>query len=36
VLAAASFAALQRLHVPVYYAMSVGALLGMAWRLAGF
>ena len=35
VLAAISFAAIQRFHVPIYYAVPAGALLGMLWRLAG-
>ena len=35
VLAVASFVAIQRFHVPIYYAVPAGALLGMVWRLSG-
>ena len=35
-LAAASFVAIQRFGVPVYYAVPAGALLGMVWRLSRF
>ena len=35
VLAVAAFVAIQRFHVPIYYAIPVGAVLGMVWTLAG-
>ncbi len=34
-LAAASFVAIQRFQVPIYYAVPAGAILGMIWRLSG-
>ncbi len=33
-LAVASFVAIQRFHVPIYYAVPAGALLGMLWTLS--